>query len=77
MTPEQTVAAVIERLVPTVCTEHERLCGHREAFTCPAVFERATRATSYRYQCTRIRGHKGPHVTCGSITHNLATWSKE
>ena len=46
------------------CTESNRLC-------CDGPFCDAELAEMH---CTREKGHKGDHVACGDVRHNLAVW---
>lgn len=27
-------------------------------------------------QCTLPKGHNGPHIACGFVTHNIAVWQQ-
>lgn len=67
MTQEQTIAAVIERLNPTHCTQRQRLCSYDRDVTSYCL------AKNDEYTCTRSKGHDGPHIACG-YGHNLASW---
>jgi hypothetical protein len=51
------------------CNEERRLCrcGMCGKLSPPSV-------NGLQYLCTRPVGHDGPHVACGAIEHNLATW---
>jgi hypothetical protein len=56
----------VQRRAPRACSARTRLCVGTE---------RGCMETGpSRWQCTRARGHEGPHVACGVHTHNLDTW---
>jgi len=54
----------------TACT----YCGWHETddtTVCPATSKR------HGYHCSRPEGHDGPHVACGTSSHQIATWDTD
>lgn len=52
------------------CTEMNRICINDER-KCGVKFSKKRITVS----CSKPKGHKGLHVACGNLAHNLAEWA--